>query len=92
MRLSPEFPTKSHVGFASGSWQQPEIATRMPTLQEQMPGAEPWGSEGMGVSQLRSPTIVYRENVRCCLQPAGSQAFNSFFFFFSFLSFVFCLF
>lgn len=64
MRLTPEFPKESPIAFAYGSGQQPEIITRMPTFQDQAPGAEPWGREGMGVSQLRSPAIVCRENVQ----------------------------
>lgn len=40
------------------------MTARMPTTQDQMPGAEPWGDEGMGVSQLRPPAVVCGENVQ----------------------------
>lgn len=53
---------------------QPEITARMPTTQDQMPGAESWEGEGMGMSQLRPPAVVCGENVQVFLQPALAQA------------------
>lgn len=64
MRLTPEFPRESPVVFAQGTWKRPEITARMPTSQNQVPGEETWGGEGVGVSQLRPPAIVRRENVQ----------------------------
>lgn len=76
MRLTPEFPRKSPVVFAQGSWQQPEITARMPTSQDQAPGAEPQRGEGMGVSQLRPPAIVCGENVRILSAARLAQALH----------------
>lgn len=64
MNFTPEFPRESHVVSAYSSRQQFEITVRMPASQDQAPGAEPWGGEGMGVSQLRPPAIVCKENMQ----------------------------